>query len=71
MLFYNSYKHNFLAGEMTNFIAGLKDLHQAPSKTSSLTNLVKVERFVELHTTGKNINSYGFGLAPYFISIAL
>lgn len=100
--FYNSFKNNYLEGEITNFLFGSSDLlskivfspiwlHFKPlfdnintlipnsilySKIQNaiesnildqgLNNLIKIE-----NTTSGTINTYGFGLSPYFISIAL
>ena len=87
--FYNSYKHNYLAGEMTNFGVGLAELAFATT-VSELTkdpviqsllsgfkgntnnsNAPNLKDFIHYNKVGGNVNSYGFGLSPYFISIAL
>lgn len=81
--FYNSYKNNYLEGEMTNFGAGLSSLalkSLIPSVTSPAGQIVKAlfdsihtddVSFIEHHKVAPNINTYGKGLSPYFISIAL
>ena len=83
IVFYNSYKNNYLAGEMTNFGAGLTSLalkamfpldnsspvvsgiHNMLSQMSSDVELIQHEKIAP------EINTYGKGLSPYFISIAL
>ena len=101
---YNSFKHSYLAGEMTNFIAGAMDITVASIEspiTSAIgnqfdeaKNMLKtiwgfvggahavdtketmnninynINNIIQTKTSGM-LNSYGFGLAPYFISIAL
>ena len=81
--FYNSYKNNYLEGEMTNFGAGLSSLalkSLIPTTTSPAAQIVKSlldsihtddVSFIEHHKVAPNINTYGKGLSPYFISIAL
>lgn len=92
--FYNSYKHSYLAGEMTNYISNSFSLIQKAiiplfSEVASteigkeiikkwLTELkyekdhkIKNISGMLIHKTAPNINNYGFGIAPYFISIAL
>ena len=84
--FYFSYKYSYLGGEMANFASTnttLVLLSMFPSLTNSGLastlihkledmahndggNIVKVERY-----GNESFNSYGTGLAPYFISIAL
>jgi len=60
---------------MTNFIGGLKDLHFAGSTVASTFNGLDLstltDKFITVHNIGDNVNTYGFGLSPYFISIAL
>ena len=93
--FYNSYKHNYLAGEMTNFGVGLAKLafdtaiaevttnpivkgllsgfkHQSnPNQPNAPNTIDNLKNFIHYNKIGGNVNSYGFGLSPYFISIAL
>lgn len=104
--FYNSVKYNYLAGEMTNFGAGLSALEirtalpnvqeikdevakQIAASGISITMPADIESSVnglldiltlknaksnimnDDRAIGKNVNTYGFGLAPYFVCIAL
>lgn len=103
--FYNSAKYNYLAGEMTNFGAGLsqlelksifpsvEDIKNALAPLGAVAHLVAtdpnadktIRDFMDVLTRigggekiiedskslGGNINTYGFGLAPYFMCIAL
>ena len=83
--FMNSYKHNYLNGEITNFIAGLSSLSidaltaglsskLGPSKLETIKSAFEdiISKAVKYDNVGgDDINSYGKGLSPYFISIAL
>lgn len=91
--FVNSYKHNYLAGEMTNFGAGLATFAIKTALSSIVDPKLKpvlepivnmiigkktqanapntIAKFVTYNPIGGNVDSYGFGLSPYFISIAL
>ena len=100
--FINSYKHSYLAGEMTNFLSQsnslvmkvmfpnmiktIKQLSNAQLTKTMFSMLgIKVgsdpasqwRSFIQtlkekvITKTAPNVNTYGFGLAPYFISIAL
>ncbi|MCK5867573.1 MAG: YhgE/Pip family protein, partial [Mycoplasmataceae bacterium] len=101
--FINSYKHSYLAGEMTNFLSqsnslvikvmfpdllsAIKDLSNKPAiklliskltgivigndPASQWRNLVQTLKDKIITKSAPNIKTYGFGLAPYFISIAL
>ncbi len=82
--FYNSYKNNYLAGEMTNFGANLQKLSFAIVLSSASSNPIvntilgtvssslssSINLLAHKPIAG-NIDSYGFGLSPYFISIAI
>lgn len=81
--FYNSYKNNYLAGEMTNFGAGLASLAMkgilpdtSSNEFKSLASIIHVLKkddiaLIEHNKIAPSINTYGKGLSPYFISIAL
>lgn len=85
--FYFSYKNSYLGGEMMNFFSKntqmvLKTLFpyidQGTSSSSKIIDFFKdmiykgASNFVTINRVGHDtINSYGSGLAPYFISIAL
>lgn len=81
--FYNSFKHSYLAGEMTNFGSGLTKLMVDsifPNIGSINAPIDALNEFVvktvdldilDVNNIGGNIDTYGFGMAPYFISIAL
>ncbi|RTZ69085.1 MAG: hypothetical protein DSZ21_00580 [Tenericutes bacterium] len=81
----NSYKHNYLTGEITNFVSGLTSLSfdaltagldqkLSPDQIRNLKSafLSAISKVVKYDNVGGDeINSYGKGLSPYFISIAL
>lgn len=90
--FYYSYKHSYLAGEMTNFISNnaelvLRSLFPTTAATIHGTNAGLAFSLIHKLINGivgtipkvdlvnkyghENFNSYGAGLAPYFLSIAL
>ena len=100
--FINSYKHSYLAGEMTNFLSqsnslvmkvmfpNIKEIIKKINDNhlvsiiesiwgikigsdgiSQWRNFVQTIREKIITKTAPNVNTYGFGLAPYFISIAL
>ena len=107
--FYNSYKNNYLEGEMTNFLAASSDLifknllanidwnqiiQMGVSAASSSLSSIDADERKQLKETALNIfklmgsrkdsnpiiletttkgrvNTYGFGLSPYFMSIGL
>lgn len=83
--FMNSYKHNYLTGEITNFVSGLTSLSfdaltagldqkLSPDQIRNLKSafLSAISKVVKYDNVGGDeINSYGKGLSPYFISIAL
>lgn len=90
--FYYSYKHSYLAGEMTNFISNnaelvLRSLFPTTAATIHGTNTGIAFSIIHKLINGivgtipkvelvnkyghENFNSYGSGLAPYFLSIAL
>ena len=108
LLFYNSFKHNYLKGEITNFLGESLDLYfniisnplyfytnKIIDKIDKITGISKkdikkikdefhkviksfipnkndINKLLDLRrTTSKLVNTYGFGLSPYFISIAL
>ena len=84
--FYFSYKHSYLSGEMTNFVAqntGMVLSSLYPNLANSgLTNTI-IKQLLDIAHTNTNplisiekngsdvFKSYGTGLAPYFVSIAL
>ncbi len=104
--FYNTYKRNFLIGEITSFsssmspvyVAGIEavidSLHQSVNyyinhgnfinskliidfsnslftKFQDSLNVLKNHPLFHLESQAPQLNSYGFGLAPYFICIGL
>lgn len=84
--FYFSYKNSYLQGEMMNFFSSntnmvLKTLMPYIDTITSPTTAIQLlkdiiykgaKAFVSIEKIGnKTMNTYGSGLAPYFISIAL
>ena len=81
--FINSYRTNFLAGVMTNMGSSIKDFTYSSLKASQsslgqvINNALKsiLEPFknnlISHKILGKDINSYGKGLSPFFIAISL
>ena len=76
--FHISFKHNFIRGEMTNLASAIQKFSHdvlAPGRIGNTIFNALSHSFttstVEQHILGKNINTYGKGFAPFFISISL
>ena len=76
--FMNSYKHNFIKGEMTNLASAIADFHKhilAPTVTNanlfSILSANTKSQLVHQEILAKNIDAYGKGFSPFFVSISL
>ena len=81
--FMNGYKYNFIKGQMTNLASAIAEFHKhvmAPTITGTnlFDPLIKFihsadtkSELVHQEILGSNINSYGKGFSPFFVSISL
>ncbi|MCK5867574.1 MAG: YhgE/Pip family protein [Mycoplasmataceae bacterium] len=76
--FLNGYKYNFIKGEMTNLASAIAEFHKhilAPITTStkffSLLSANTKASLVHQEILGSNIDTYGKGFSPFFVSISL